>query len=606
MRVNFQSIRLKRFRSYLEESVLLFDAAGPGLYFLKGKNNTALGSNGAGKSTVVDALMWCLYGRTVKGLRNTDVVPWSGKGTTEVELTVSVDGEKHKIKRTINPNLLTIDGKEAGQEYVDKLIQIPLEVLPYTIVMGQHQDLFFDLTSSEALKIFSNSLGLERWEHRAAHAAEQAKTLEAEISNKEIEGKSFDNLIARSNSELERLRSAQKEWEEKRQAALSNKEAEKKALQKQINNVLKERDTADLQLDRAETEIAALNLDKWAKDERQFTLRAEQQNTALERALEKEEELKGMLSSLKDELCPTCNQTVNQEARKKLEKNIKEQIKELRLQELTKAQAVACSERDRIQLAHSKQQEAAQTFIKMADEARAVLDRLTPKIAEWEAKIKALETIEQEYANQDNPYREQIQHARKYLQETKARQEKLEENLKSRRELCERVRYWVKAFKDIKLYTLEEILQELEITTNSMCDEFGLTGWQVEYDIERETKSGTISRGINITVRSPANKQAVKWGVWSGGEGQRLKLIGSAALSSVLLNHVGVTTNLEIYDEPTESLSREGVADLVDLLAQRAKETKKNIWLVDHHVIESSQFVDIVLVTKDKQGSHFN
>ena len=98
----------------------------------------------------------------------------------------------------------------------------------------------------------------------------------------------------------------------------------------------------------------------------------------------------------------------------------------------------------------------------------------------------------------------------------------------------------------------------------------------------------------------------MKWEVWSGGVSQRLKIIGTEALGSVLLNHVGITSNLEMYDEPTESLSREGVSDLVDLLAQRAKDAQKDIWFVDHHVVESSRFNQVVTVTKDAGGSRLD
>ena len=132
MQIEFESLSLKRFRSFQEEATLRFSGAGYGLYFLKGKNlvQKVLGANGSGKSSLPDALMWCLYGKTVQGLKNPDITPWTGKGTTVVEATIKIDQEIHRIKRTVNPNLLTIDGSEVGQEHVNKLIPIPLEVIP--------------------------------------------------------------------------------------------------------------------------------------------------------------------------------------------------------------------------------------------------------------------------------------------------------------------------------------------------------------------------------------------------------------------------------------------------------------------------------------------
>ena len=187
MHLQFESIRIERFRSFIGEATLSFNSQGPGLYFLKGKNKSLsrIGSNGAGKSTVINALMWCLYGKTIHGLKNPDIVPWTGKGTTIVEVTIKVDKSRHVIRRTVSPNLLSIDGKEAGQEYVSKLIGIPFEIIPYTIVLGQRMPLFFDLTAGEKLKLFSETLNLDRWENRSAHASQMVVQLENEIRSSE-------------------------------------------------------------------------------------------------------------------------------------------------------------------------------------------------------------------------------------------------------------------------------------------------------------------------------------------------------------------------------------------------------------------------------------
>lgn len=577
------------------------------MYFLKGKNNQALGSNGAGKSTIVDALMWCLYGKTVQGLKNPDVVPWTGKGTTEVEVALLIDDEKHVVKRTVGPNLLTIDGKEAGQDYVDRLISIPVEVIPYAIIMGQRQNLFFDLTAGEKLKIFSSSLDLERWEHRSAHAAEQVKIREREIQLKEAEITALESQLESVERDITSTKQSSDDWEAKRQTALETKENSRADLERKLEKLNQERDDADLKFERAETELRAMNIEALTKDALSQRSRLETQEREHIQATRKKSELESLLDDMGDETCPTCQQPIkSKETLKKLQTEIKDKIKALRINDLAKAVEVAKQENDRVNEKLKNEEVAAKQFRIDSREAQDQLTRLAKPIAEVEAAIKAIDTLSEELLNQSNPYTEIIRQLKRKLSLMKEQIETGKKNLSKRLESCDRLRYWVKGFKDIKLLIVEEILQELEITTNAMCDEFGLVGWKVEYDIERETKSGSISRGLNIVILSPNNKNAVKWESWSGGESQRLKLIGSAALSSVLLNHIGVTTNLEIYDEPTESLSREGVADLVDLLATRAKEAKKSIWLVDHHVIESSSFVKTVLVTKDKQTSRLN
>jgi DNA repair exonuclease SbcCD ATPase subunit len=613
MHLVFESIKITRFRSFLETAVLSFSRAGPGLYFLKGKNktNSALGSNGSGKSSVIDALMWCLYGKTVQGLKNPDIIPWTGKGQTIVEVTISIDKTNHVVRRSANPNSLTLDDKEAGQEYINKLIAIPFEIIPYTIILGQRQPLFFDLTASEKLKLFSECLNLDRWEARSQHASELSQNLDKEISIKQSELEASLNALAQADSDFKALKQQSSQWEENRALQLATAEKNKKLLQGEITAVTNIKDNADLKYDRAMTELKAFKplLDKLHAEERPLSSIVDRLARDKREHTDKKIELQKTLQSLDSKICPTCSQPLQSP---KIIKQLTDQlngyihVQEDLIATTEKTLNEAIKKHHKILKSIEIQEKAKEQFEHDAEEARDVLDRLLPKIANWEAEIKALDRQCATSAEADNPYTEQIQTLRRRRDSSKVAIETCQKTITSRSEYLERARFWIKGFKDVRLLIVEEILQELEIVTGAMLEEFGLVNWQIKYDIERENKSGNVTRGLNIVVLSPNNKNPVKWESWSGGEAQRLRIIGTAALSSVLLNHVGVTTNLEIYDEPTESLSREGVSDLVELLAQRAKDAKKSIFFVDHHVIESSNFIQTILVTKDKNGSYLS
>src|SRR5678815_1215025 len=102
MDLAFSRIEIKQFKTIVDE-VFYFD---PGLTFVRGRNKLEplLGANGAGKSTIFDALSWCLYGRTVENLRNPDVAPWSEEAGTQVTVHFS---KKRSIARTISPNTVS-------------------------------------------------------------------------------------------------------------------------------------------------------------------------------------------------------------------------------------------------------------------------------------------------------------------------------------------------------------------------------------------------------------------------------------------------------------------------------------------------------------------
>ena len=113
-------VELENFRSYrgLHKFAVPVD---PGLYLITGKNEVEprLGTNGVGKSTLLDAVFWCLYGRTTRGLKAGDVIAW---GQTQCSVTVylTVGDKAIKITRTQSPNSLTLDDTAVTQETIQK------------------------------------------------------------------------------------------------------------------------------------------------------------------------------------------------------------------------------------------------------------------------------------------------------------------------------------------------------------------------------------------------------------------------------------------------------------------------------------------------------
>src|ERR1700677_713562 len=102
-------VELENFRSYRGPHKFEIPVD-PGLYLITGKNEVEprLGPNGVGKSTLLDAIYWCLYGKTTRGLKAGDVIAW---GQTQCSVTVylTVSDKAIKITRTQSPNSLTLD-----------------------------------------------------------------------------------------------------------------------------------------------------------------------------------------------------------------------------------------------------------------------------------------------------------------------------------------------------------------------------------------------------------------------------------------------------------------------------------------------------------------
>jgi DNA repair exonuclease SbcCD ATPase subunit len=282
---------------------------------------------------------------------------------------------------------------------------------------------------------------------------------------------------------------------------------------------------------------------------------------------------------------------------------VEEQIRKYSKELGSKAKDVAKAEADRAKARAKAFEEGLEKLAAEAEQLGSEETLLRREMDTAKIELAHAKRVFTEFETGENPHRPRLAELRTASKKAIDAATALQEQREALEIQLERTRYWIKGFKDVRLHVLEEALSELEFATNSMLDAIGLVGWEVRYAVERETKSGTIARGLMTTVLSPQQSGDVKWKSYSGGEGQRLRIAGALALSEVLLARAGVSCNLEVLDEPSQHLSSEGVSDLCEFLASRARMLKKSIYLVDHMAIESTYFDNTVVVEKTAQGS---
>lgn len=168
------------------------------------------------------------------------------------------------------------------------------------------------------------------------------------------------------------------------------------------------------------------------------------------------------------------------------------------------------------------------------------------------------------------------------------------------------VSFWIGGFKRVRLFIVEEALQQLEIEVNNNLANLGLMKWRVAFDVERENKSGGITKGFIVLIYPPGAESPIRYESFSGGETQRLRLAGDLGLANLIMERAGLSNTLEAFDEPSKHLSQEGLLDLAECLCQRAQEQGKIIVLVDHQVVSFSGFAGTFTVLKDADGSRLD
>lgn len=608
MNLTFKQLSIKHFKSIVEVELKLDRQ--PGLHFIRGENlvEPRLGSNGSSKSSLFDALCWCLFGKTPSGLRNPDIVPWGNKkSTTSITLEFGIGTELYQLCRTYNPGTLTIDGDQCSQEEIESLLGFNFDLFINTIILAQGQPLFFDRPPREKMQLFTDVLALDKWETRAGAAKDKADDYDRQVTNATAQVESLKSELLTIKDMFQEYSARSAEWKGKHEQRLVELKDELKEELARLETIEAKHNKASLAYDSAATELKSLKdthqpiVEKLRTTERNY----DSATSKITRAEEDLKRLKRQLADLKQtKICPTCGQPVKQEDFSEHRKELQEQIHNTEAvinngitEDIAQEYLQAKKEYDNVI-------NAQREFEQKAFDRRQQVDYLTPDLARARAEVSKLQNILDELERETNPYRDRASKLEEKLTLIKEDIEDGENYTKRVREKAERTRYWVKGFKDIRLFVIEEVLEELELTSKIILEDIGLIDWKIQYEVERETKSGTVQRGINITIHSPSNVFPVKWESWSGGEGQRLRLVGALALSEVLLGYAGITNNLEVLDEPTRHLSKEGVRDVWNYLAERSERLDRVCFYIDHATAQSALFASTITVTKDKSGVH--
>lgn len=605
--MKLRKIQFEGLRAFADKTTFSFGRA-PGLYFLQGGTNAqdpALGSNGVGKTTIWSILCWILFGKTADGLRAGDLKSWQGgKKGYSGKLWIG----RSIVERSWRPNSLMLDGKVVSQAELDDAIGIDFDTFITTILVSQGEPMFFDLSAPRKLSIFTSLLQLDEW----MEYSDKAKLLTADIEEaihkkavgiSRVEGQ-LDGLdIVTIKEKKENFRSERYNRMTSLQPELRELKTDKAKLAKRIKKArtFKERMARQVEANEAESRLVKNKRQK-AKEKALLTeaewLVEDSKRTEI---LQKQ----GHLRKHKGKKCLTCGQKVTATVAKK-------QIVELgsRLMVIEEANFERA-----VDLRKQKRKiETLDGVISTLDyDYRKVKRRLGKFDGEWEAlqedysdvcaAVKILAAQLKQVHTEKNPFAPMLKEKLEKEQELIARLKKRKRAKAKSEAEKDLTEYWIKGFKDVRLYLIDEALQQLEVETNRALVELGFgADWQINYAVERTSKQGRATAGFNVLVRSPYSDKQVPFAAWSGGEKQRLKIAGSMGFMSLVSARTGLDLGLEVYDEPTQHLSPQGIDSLLEALRVRALETGKRIWLVDHHTLDYGDFTSTAIVSKDASG----
>ena len=241
------------------------------------------GENGAGKSSLLDAITWALWGKARSN--SPDDLIHQGQTEMRVALTFLLGDDRFRVIRqrktgkrgssllefqVWNPEVESWQGIAEStiretQVKIDGLIRLDYETFVNSAFLLQGRaDEFTTKTPAQRKQVLANILGLSVWERYEDAAKQRSTTSRAEIErldgrldeigrelaqreDYELELKSSERTASEKAAELE---AAEKEW-----ASLEGTRAELVALQRQVDDLTRRITSREREITEAQTEL---------------------------------------------------------------------------------------------------------------------------------------------------------------------------------------------------------------------------------------------------------------------------------------------------------------------------------------------------------------
>lgn len=184
-------------RDFLSYQVLDLSLSDLGLCLVEGENQDTGGSNGSGKSSIFEAVVWCLFGKTTKGVGADEVIRHDALhepviGETCVCVTIEEDGEVYEVyrhrkhKQHGNKCMMFVNSKDrtsstdsATQKLINQLLRLDYKSFVSSVMYPQKAQNFVDMTDTERKAVFSKLIGTERFSEACDRAKAAVKQVTA-------------------------------------------------------------------------------------------------------------------------------------------------------------------------------------------------------------------------------------------------------------------------------------------------------------------------------------------------------------------------------------------------------------------------------------------
>lgn len=567
LQTTFDTLTLRNFKSY-GNNVTVVDFSSPGTTMIVGEDvdstGDGQGSNGTGKSTIIGALVYAGYDRSLdKDVPLDGLVNDINKKDMEVTLTFTAgkDGRKYKIERYRkrksgaegNGVRLWDDrgvdistGSATTNKMIEGLIGMPYDAFVRTIAFTASSDSFLKLPISSASgpsqKAFIEELlGLTTLSEKASPLKEELKSTKAAIDRLDVQIATIKQQAHHRQQQVDQVKRKAAEWDEKRVAQI-----------KQLTNTIDMVNTTDI--DGQRKIHAELVECRTAQTSLKYNLVGHARD--VKSTKRKIVEAEAQIEHLENNQCPHCHQEYA--AAKAELAQVTVEIATL-LSELTQQEEAVLS--------------TSETLTGLQDEERSLGQKITvdniDDLIKLSNSLSALTSKLEELHAASNPFSEVVGDLRDDTEETLC-------PLLAEKTTLER------------LYEHQNILFKLLTKNDSFVRKELLNRYLplLNSRLRQHTQDlgllHTITFNQDLTVTIKRNGVERKFGTLSTGQRARVDFAFSITFKEMRERLHG-RTNVCLFDEVLDfGMDAVGVVACAKMIKQVARETNASVFVISH------------------------
>ena len=647
--ISFKEIRIQNFIVFSEAKVALDNQ---GLVIVEGRNksNPAFDSNGSGKSSLLDAFLWCIWGQTLRGLKADEVVNRIIGKDCSVELSFEENGNLWRIQRTRKYKklgncvmLFNASGKEWNenekvQEKIDALMGSDYKSFINSHIFSRTQvKSFSECTDSEKKGLLEKLYDLEKYsvlnqlaKKRVDALQKEEEAVEREMATLEVmKEREYRDLEGLLNKEKQHVIDLQKKIDQV-EAVLDSRDSKGKKLESELLQLKEhlclvekglasflDEKTEGTTLEQEKLFLRDLRVKRDAIVKEQGTYTAEYKSLSNEMdALLREMQRIGDLCGT----CPTCKQDIGD--------THKDSCLNIYLQDYDEKEAKSLGIKSAIDKIsgelsvvesgikdHEKniktKEDVDATWQRKFNEAQRGLfsaqKNVSSKETDYAVFLSEEDTLKKTLgglraqAMEPSPFGHLILEKNEELNKISTsiiNKACLRINL---RDSSDYYRFWEKAYSrsGIPSYLLDGALPLLNKYVSHYSNLLSGGTLQIEFDNQSETKKGEVRE--KFEVRTVNTYGAGSYEGNSSGERQRVDLCVLFAIQKAAMSRSKSKFNVIFMDEIFDTMDASGIEQAIALLQEEAQ-TFPSIFVITHNNELGAYFENRLTVIKDTNG----